>query len=77
MDVSFVPPGALRWNALRAWLTGERIALEAHMRRTQPDAGRLVRLRGRRDEAVMALQRMDDLEKAAQPRPETPRRAEP
>ena len=62
-DVSFVLPGAVRWSALRAWLTGERIALESQMRRMPPDPANFMRLRGRLDEVVMALQRMDDLEK--------------
>ena len=63
MDVSFVLPGAVRWSGLRAWLTGERIALESQMRRMPPDPAKFMRLRGRLDEVVMALQRMDDLEK--------------
>ena len=63
MDVSFVLPGAVRWSGLRAWLTGERIALESQMRRMPPDPAKFMRLRGRLDEIAMALQRMDDLEK--------------
>ena len=33
MDTSFVLPGAARWSALRAWLTGERIAAEGQLKR--------------------------------------------
>ena len=40
IDVSFTLSGAVRWNALRAWLTGERIALESQMRRMPPDPAR-------------------------------------
>ena len=64
MDMSFTLPGAVRWNALRAWLTGERISLESRIRQTQAEPAKLERLRGSRQEVVMALQRMDDLEKA-------------
>ena len=71
MDMRFVLPGAARWSGLCAWLTGERIALEAQMKRMPPDPAKSMRLRGRLDEVVMALQRMDDLEKAAPPEPET------
>ena len=63
MDMRFVLPGAARWSGLCAWLTGERFALEGQLRRMPPDAPEVVRLRGRLDEVVMALQRMDDLEK--------------
>lgn len=64
MDVSFVLPGATKWSALCAWLTGERIALEARLKQMPPNPAERMRLRGRLDEVVMALQRMDDLEKA-------------
>ena len=64
MDASFTLPGAVQWSALRAWLTGERISLESQMKRMQPDPTKFTRLRGRVDEIVMALQLMDDLEKA-------------
>ncbi|MYK35571.1 MAG: hypothetical protein F4045_10870 [Chloroflexi bacterium] len=71
MDMRFVLPGAARWSGLCAWLTGERFALEGEMKRMAPDPAKLMRLRGRLDEVVMALQRMDDLEKAVPPEPET------
>ncbi|MDE2884842.1 MAG: hypothetical protein OXO53_07070 [Chloroflexota bacterium] len=71
MDMRFVLPGAARWSGLCAWLTGERFALEGQLRRMPPDAPELMRLRGRLDEVVMALQRMDDLEKAVPPETET------
>ena len=64
MDMSFTLPGAGRWNALRAWLTGERISLESRIQQVQAEPAQLERLRGSRQETVMALQRMDDLEKA-------------
>ena len=64
MDVRFVLPGAAKWSGLCAWLTGERIALEAQLKQMPPNPAEFMRLRGRLDEVVMALQRMDDLEKA-------------
>ena len=63
MDMRFILPGAGRWNALRAWLTGERFSLESQMKGMQPDSTKFARLRGRQQEVVMTLQRMDDLEK--------------
>ena len=77
MAIRFVLPGADRWNALRAWLTGERIAVEARMRRIEPEGASFMRLRGRLDETVMALQRMDDLQKTCPTQPETQGRAKP
>ena len=71
MDMRLVIPGVARWSGLYAWLTGERFALEARMKRMAPDAATYMRLRGRLDEVVMALQRMDDLEKAVPPGSET------
>ena len=63
MDMRFILPGAGRWNALRAWLTGERFSLESQMKGMQPGSTKFARLRGRQQEVVMTLQRMDDLEK--------------
>ena len=70
MNMRFVLPGAALWSGLRAWLTGERFALEGQLRRKPPGTPELMRLRGRLDEVVMALQRMDDLEKAVPTEPE-------
>ena len=55
-----------RWNALRAWLLGERINLENQTFRVldgPEHEAKLARLRGSLQEVIMTLQRMDDIEK--------------
>ena len=64
MDMSSSCSGAVRWSGLCAWLTGERFALESQLKQMPQNPAECMRLRGRLDEVVMALQRMSDLEKA-------------